>query len=316
MALRRGIGIQTKNRKKPGWRTNSILAVAIIIVIALLGTAAATQNYLWRFPVSQNRSNLRAVMIDELSMDYPDPSFVNNVSQSLGASGYSVDYVGPSPSAVDSFRDLPSRNYDLIIIRAHTGSSQSIITTQPYSKSDYLLDQLQGRLVAAQVQNGPLYFALTPSFVRQDMGGRFPGSTIILMGCAAMEGTHDLASAFLDKGASLFAGWNGPVTVIHMDSSTATLVERMSAGQNLQFVAATEMIPDPVYGARLTYLDWNELVGNRINNMLPAITDGSLLAVILVFGPLTIFVVPRLSSMLEHNRSFRKPKIRPEVLRD
>jgi len=292
-----------------------MLGVSMLVGFAMILVAGATQNYLWSFPISYPGSNPRAVLIDELSLDYPDPSFRSNVTYSLTGSGYTIDSVGPSPSGVEFFRQLPSKNYDLIIVRAHTGSSQSIITTQPYSKSEYLPDQLTGRLVAAQVGNGPLYFALTPSFVRQAMTGRFPSSTIILMGCAALEGTHDLASAFLDKGASLFAGWNGPVTVVHMDASTSTLVSQIAAGQSLELVASTEMTPDPIYGARLDYLDWNGLVNSRINNLLPAITVGSLLAVMLVFGPLTIFVAPKLSNMFENHRSLFKQRKLPKTER-
>jgi len=289
--------------------------VIILLFSAGVGTAMATQNYLWRIPAPHTGSSPRAVLIDELSLDYPDPSFTSNVTLSLMSSGYSIDYIAPSASAVDFFRQLPSKNYDLVIIRAHTGSSQSIITTQPYSKSEYLLDQLSGKLVAAQVESGPPYFALTPSFVRQAMTGRFLSSTIVLMGCAALEGTHDLASAFLDKGASLFAGWNGPVTVIHMDTSTAVLVKQISTGRSPELVSNTEIRPDPVYGARLTYLDWNGLVNSRVNNILPAITAGSLLAIMLVFGPLTIFIAPKFIGIFEHHRPLSKQKRRSERVR-
>lgn len=309
------LSFQRKIRKKPSWRTNSLLTAVILLLLAGVGTAVATQNYLWRLPTSYSGSSPRAVLIDQLALDYPDPSFTNNVTQFLTGTGYSVDYVGPSTSAVDFFRQLPSKNYDLIMIRAHTGSSQTIITTQPYTKAAYVVDQLSGKLVAAQVENGPLYFAVTSSFVRQDMIGRFPGSTIILMGCAALAGTHDLASAFLDKGAGIFAGWNGPVTVIHMDASTSTLIRQVSLGRSLELIASTEISPDPVYSARLNYLSWNELVNNRINTLLPAISVGSLVAVLLVFGPLTIFIAPKISSIIEQRGSLLRPRRRTDRVR-
>src|SRR6266699_1552852 len=90
---------------------------------------------------------------------------------------HDLDHSGPSATAIDYFTPLPEQGYDLIIIRAHHGSSQAIITTESYSRSEYLAEQLDGRLVPAQVGSGPVYFALTPRFVHQDMIGSFPGST-------------------------------------------------------------------------------------------------------------------------------------------
>src|SRR3989442_12653291 len=100
-------------------------------------------------------------------------AFVMFIINAWRVEGYDVDYTVPRINAVDSFRQFPRQGYDLIIIRAHTGSSQSIITAEPYSQSEYVADQLAGTLVPAQVDDGPLYFALTPKFVRQDMAGSF-----------------------------------------------------------------------------------------------------------------------------------------------
>src|SRR5438445_8299625 len=161
----------------------------MITITLLAGVGVwSTYNYLWRIPSPQSSSHNRALVVDQLALNYPDPSFVTNVTSALRAAGYGVDYSGPSATAIDYFKHLPEQGYDLIIIRAHQGSSQAIITTEPYSRSEYLAEQLDGRIVPAQVGNGPVYFALTPRFVHQDMVGSFPGSTIIVMGCAALQG--------------------------------------------------------------------------------------------------------------------------------
>jgi hypothetical protein len=204
--------------KKPRWRTNFFFSTVILVILIVGLVAWSTDNYLWRLPSTHDKSHLRAIVMDELSLNYPDPSFTTNITEALTKAGFAVDYSGPSLSSVDSFRQLPRQGYDLIIIRSHTGSSQSIITAEPYSQSKYVADQLAGRLVPAQIEGGPLYFAITPKFVRQDMSGSFPESTIIVMGCAALEGTQDIATAFLDKGASFFIGWNSAVSIIHTDT--------------------------------------------------------------------------------------------------
>jgi len=260
----------------------------------------STYNYLWRIPAPQPSSHNRALLVDQLALNYPDPSFVANVTSALRAAGYAVDYSGPSATAIDYFKHLPERGYDLIIIRAHQGSSQAIITTEPYSRSEYLAEQLDGRIVPAQVGNGPVYFALTPRFVHQDMVGSFPGSTIIVMGCAALQGTQDMAAAFLDKGANFFVGWDGLVSIIHTDSSTVTLARLLSTGKSVPEATSLVGGADPVYGTRLAYLDWNTLAQSRANRVLSEVMISSTIAAILIAGPLTVFAAPKLVNLIEH----------------
>ena len=288
--------------KESRWRPKLLLTVAVTILLITGLAAWSTQNYLWRFPVLQSTSHPRALIVDELSLNYPDPSFVSNVTVTLTAKGYTVDYVGPSTTAVDYFRQLPGQGYDLVIIRAHEGSGQSIITTEPYSRSQYLVDQLAGRIVPAQVGAGPAYFALTAKFVRQDMTGRFPESTIIVMGCAALQGTQDMAAAFLDKGANFFVGWDGSVSIIHTDTSTVSLVRLLSSGTSVPEATRLAGGEDPVYEAKLGYLDWNALVQTRANNLLAETMVWITLTAILVIGPLAVFASPRLLNLFEHLR--------------
>jgi hypothetical protein len=240
--------------------------------------------------------------MDQLSLNYPDPAFNTNITNALKAAGYSVDYSGPSSNAVDSFRQLPQAGYDLIIIRAHTGSSQSIITSEPYSQSEFVADQLSGKLVPAEVDGGPWYFAITPKFVRQDMAGSFSGSSIIVMGCSALEGTQDIASAFLDRGANFFVGWDSSVSIIHTDTSTVAFVRLLSTGKSLPEATAQAGSADPVYGARLQYLDWNTLVQNRVSILVSRLILWISLAAILVIGPMAVFVGPKLFDSLDNIR--------------
>ncbi len=295
----RGARTPRKSPRKPRWRSNLLLSLTILILLATGIAFWTTQNYLWRIASPSNHSTPRALIADQLSLNYPDPSFVTNTTQALTAGGYAVDYEGPSANAIDMFRQLPTQGYDLIIIRAHQGGGQSIITTQPYSQSQYVADQLTGALATAEVEGGPLYFAITPRFVRQEMQGRFPGSTIVIMGCAALQGTQDLATAFLDKGANFFVGWDGSVTIIHTDTSTVSLVQQVSAGRSVPEATRIAGSADPVYGARLEYLDWNSLVQGRIDNLVSQAALWSLLGAVLVLGPLAVFAAPKLFDLLD-----------------
>jgi len=293
---------RSPNSKKARWRSNLFLS-AMVVIFLIVGIAAwSTENYLWRLPASHGESQPRAVVMDQLSLNYPDPAFNTNITNALKNAGYSVDYSGPSSNAIDSFRQLPEEGYDLIIIRAHTGSSQSIITAEQYSQSEFVADQLSGKLVPAQVDGGPWYFAITPKFVRQDMAGSFSGSTIIVMGCSALEGTQDIASAFLDKGANFFVGWDSSVSIIHTDTSTVAFVQLLSTGKSLPEATAQASTADPVYGARLQYLDWNTLVQNRVSVLISRLIVWISLAAILVLGPMAVFFVPKLFASLDNIR--------------
>jgi hypothetical protein len=289
-------------RKKPRWRSNLLISILVFIIIAAGIGLWTTDNYVWRLPTPPSHSTPKALIIDQLALNYPDPSFITNVTQALVNGGYSVTYSGPSTNAVNMFRQLPSQGYNLIIIRAHQGSGQAIITSQPYSPSLYESDQESGALAAADVEGGPLYFAITPRFVSNDMQGTFPGTTVIVMGCAALQGTQDLAVAFLDKGANFFVGWDGSVTIIHTDISTVNLVQLLSNGKGVPDATSIAGTADPVYGARLKYLDWNGLVQSRIDNMISLVTLWSFLGAILVFGPLSVFVAPKLFDALDQLR--------------
>lgn len=237
--------------------------------------------------------------MDQLSLNYPDPSFTTNITNALRAAGYSIDYSGPSRTAVDSFRQLPKNGYDLIIVRAHSGSGQSIITSEPYSQSEYVGDQLAGRLVPAQVDGGPLYFAITPRFVREDMAGRFSGTTILVMGCSALEGSQDIATAFLDKGANFFVGWDSSVSIIHTDTSTVAFIRLLSTGRSLAEATVQAGVADPVYGARLRYLDWTSLVQSRTNDLISKLLIWVALAALVVVGPMFVFIGPKLFTSLD-----------------
>lgn len=290
----------TSRRKK--WRTNLLISV-LTVVILIVGVAVySTDNYLWRLTPAHENSQPRALVIDELSLNYPDPSFNTNITNVLKTAGYAIDFAGPSPTAVDSFRQLPEQGYDLIIIRAHSGSSQSIITSEPYSQSAFVTDQLTGRLLPAQVDGGPLYFALTPNFVRDDMAGRFSGSTIIVMGCSALEGSQNIASAFLDKGANLFVGWDSSVSIIHTDTSTVSFVRLLSSGASVPQATRQASSADPVYGARLQYLDWNTLVQGRASALVSKLIVWAALASIIIIGPMAVFVGPKLFAPFDRIR--------------
>jgi hypothetical protein len=172
------------------------LLVALVLSVSLLGfviTAWPPQSLHSLFQTGQISS--KAALIDSLSLSDPDPSFVWNVTRSLSSVGITVDYYGPSQVTVGLFRNLPSQGYRMLIIRSHTATffgvptSLSIVTSEPYTKSRYVYEQLVGQVAPAVVRPGNTYFAITPSFVRDAMQGNFWGTVVIQMGCSTLRET-------------------------------------------------------------------------------------------------------------------------------
>ena len=201
----------------------------------------------------------RVALVDQLSLEDPDPGFVQNVTSSAASKGYSFDYFPPKMATVDFFVKFPSRGYSIIILRTHGAGLVStdppvITTSDPYSQSRRVPDQLLNRLTSINV-NGTRFFALTPDFISSSMCGRFSGTLILTMFCEGAQ-LISLAKAFVERGAGAYIGWNGIVTVSHTDivfqSLIKLLLERETLAGSVQNVT-TVLGPDPVYGSHLLY---------------------------------------------------------------
>jgi len=214
----------------------------------------------------------RAVIVDQLSLTFPNPGFVEHATGTLEQAGYEVDYFSGEEVTVDLYRNLPALDYDLVILRAHSGqlwpdsgaigsvqqSYVSLFTGEPYSHTKYLDEQRDARVVRAVYYEGddPI-FAVSSGFVETSMQGRFDGSVILLMGCEGLVSDRT-ARAFVDRGASAFISWDEEVSAEHTDAATERLLEKMLVErlpvEDAVAQTAAEMGPDPVYGAQLKVL--------------------------------------------------------------
>jgi hypothetical protein len=61
-------------------------------------------------------------------------------------------------------------------------------------------------------------------------------------------------------------------------------------------------VADPVYGARLQYLDWNGLVQSRVSSLITRLEVWVALAAVLLIGPMAVFVAPRIFTSLDRIR--------------
>lgn len=229
---------------------------------------------------------MTAVIVDQLSLTSPDQAFVDNATQTLRDAGYTVDYVPGKDVTVDFYRDLPSKGYGLVIVRAHSGfvlrdrtdkqgpKDTFLFSSEPYSEDVHGSDQAKRRLSVAYYFNTgleqidesdpaalqrafrdePRYFGIKPGFIESSAHGRFPGTTVVLMGCNGL-GSDALAKAFIGRGARAVVGWDDLVSAGHTDDATEKLlghlfVDRLSMNEAVARTAS-EVGPDPTYGGQL-----------------------------------------------------------------
>ena len=99
------------------------------------------------------------------------------------------------------------------------------------------------------------YLAVLPRFFDARLKGRFkPNSVVIIASCYSLF-TRDIADALGRRGLSIFIGWEGPVTLEHMDEALKLLIDKVFRGK-LTWVEAVrevneELGPDPIYGEEL-----------------------------------------------------------------
>ena len=182
-----------------------------------------------------------AAIVDQLSLTVPNPDFVTSATSLLKEAGYLVDYYPGEQVTVDFYRDLPTLDYDFIILRVHSALSRKVDTTtgevvgrgfvgmftgEPFSNK-YREESRKGLVGPGFTDEGsPPVVTIGAEFVEERMKGRFDNTVIIMMGCEGLS-VQSTAQAFLDKGAKVFVGWNQLVSADHTDNATHRLLEKL-----------------------------------------------------------------------------------------
>lgn len=238
-----------------------VTLAAVIGVLIISPPGQALRGSIW------SDSTLRAAIVDQLSLTVPNPNFVASATAELERAGYTVDYYPGSWVTVDFYRDLPTRDYNLIVMRVHAGlvtedgrptDDVSLFTGEEYSDAKYVEEQgtgLIGRSVYTE-DAAPL-FGIGPDFINYGMQGKFDDTLIVMMGCDGLR-SQKLAKAFLDRGAESFVSWSQTVSAEHTDASTLRLLENLLTAElpvpDAVRATAEDVGPDPYYGAELRIL--------------------------------------------------------------
>jgi len=189
----------------------------------------------------------KAVIIDQLYRDIPNEPYHKKVKEFLMQAGYEVDLVTTEDITVDFYKQLPSMNYEFIVIRSHAlaiyGDKPSswIFTGEMYSDKKHTFDTMSGILspgvpffINEDLERQMNYseaakqrhFMIGSKLIDESMEGTFPGSIIVLGGCETMAYSH-LADSFIARGASLVVGWNELVELRDNDNTIMLLLEEM-----------------------------------------------------------------------------------------
>jgi hypothetical protein len=211
---------------------------------------------------------LKAAIVDHLSLSFPNRTFVETATNMLEQAGYVVDYYPSKNVTVDFYRNLPAYGYKIILLRVHSAiavaserQEVALFTSEVYSQSEYTLDQLYNRLGTATIHNPPdpgetAYFAIRSLFIKDSMRGNFNETTIIMMGCYGLKYTS-MAEAFIEKGAKVYIGWEGLESADHSDEATVNLLKHLILQKQAVGAAVentiTEVGKDPYYNSTLLF---------------------------------------------------------------
>lgn len=215
-----------------------LLAVGFSAYFACTLLAQPSQNLIepsLQFKPENPNPLLKAAIVDHLSLTCSNETFREEAAAILVKANYTVDYFSGEKVTVEFYRNLPTFEYRLIILRVHsTTGGQPIVaffTSEAYNKGTYNYEQLTDQIepvayTSEEGSNGICYFGITQKFIASSMKGKFQNTTIIMMGCEGLYNTK-MADAFIEKGAKVYMGWNGSVSASHTDTATAVLLQHL-----------------------------------------------------------------------------------------
>jgi len=252
-------------------QSRGLWKIAIYLLAAIVISSAAVAIFL-NFSRPGEPEVHKAALVDQLSLTFPNQSFIDNTTEILEQAGYTVDYYPGEEVTVDLYRDLPTHHYDLVILRVHSGrirtpdgtltDNVALFSSEPYNPEKYVEEEKAGLVGSARYSNASSpYFAITPSFVVLGMEGRFEDSTVIMMGCDGLR-SDTMGKAFIYEGAEAFIGWTKPISASYTDAVTESLlkyllIEKLPLKEAMLKTKA-EVGPDQIYGSQLEVMSRQE----------------------------------------------------------
>lgn len=259
--------------------------ITLIVVVAF----SASVLFFFLFTTTQanytNDKIPRAAIIDQLYDDHKNLNFEQTAKGYFEQAGYKVDLYTTKDITVGFYKNLPSMGYKFIVIRSHASlsldnatksPSGNIFTGEKYRPDKYTWEQALGQVQRSMYiyldygfnfKNGSYsfnkiagesgtYFSVGAKFVDEQMQGKFPGSIILVGGCASLS-NPTLAASLVKRGASTIIGWNNLVSVDRNDEVMLAVIKGLLIDKSdVKDVVQSTMKqfgPDPLYSGVLKY---------------------------------------------------------------
>lgn len=247
---------ETPRRKRRAFSKKQLATFSIIFAAAIV---VVSTILIFQQQPHNDHFSLKAAIVDQLSGEFPNPTFVGNVTAVLKEYGFSVEHI-VEPD-VEFFKGLARNNYGIIVLRVHSAmrddnSTVDFFTSEPFNAQDHVQERDEELVVKGTLNylgTKKDYFAITHKFVEK-LEGNFPKSIVIAMGCWSLRrGLEQMADVFIKKEAKAYVGWTDMVEISSVDNETAKLARRLLVENKTIEQVVNETSPDPYFGSTQRY---------------------------------------------------------------
>jgi hypothetical protein len=240
----------TRNRKLV-----ASISIVLIVAASLLGAYFLLNSASSPLPTAAIIDQVSSSQLSDPPSRHVNETLINTAKSLLYTRFSQVDYYSDN-ATVDFYRLLPSKGYKLIVWSAHSALDEQsnfvAISSSENNKSKNYDQYSSEELTLCNISgDSRLYFAITPTFVKDRMEGRFDDTIIILMTCNGLkDGYYSIADALVEKGAKVVISWDGWVSFSDDDAVLPKLLQYLIIDNNTigEAVAKIPSTYDPVYG--------------------------------------------------------------------
>lgn len=247
-------------RRKTGSPHSRYLKIGFVTILFVFIIAVA--YFVSNQPTNLSNGELKAAILDSLYIMDKNPDFLSEANQTLSNAGFKVDIYLAENVTVDLFRQLPSLNYKIIVLRVHTAwesnpqaSTIAFFTGTPYNNIDYFVEQWMGEVREGIIDEYPTHFFATTEKLIEVSEGTFPNSIVVVDSCYGLN-SNSMAEAFVKKGALVYISWDKGVYSSYSDDATLTLVSKLLDGMTVE-EAVNNTPSDTSFGSELSYYPYN-----------------------------------------------------------
>lgn len=256
-----------EKREEKVQRTSKKKLTYAIILFSLIVLVGFSLYMMFLHSSSDEGFSFKAAIIDQLGITYKNDTFKDTATTMLKQAGYAtVDYYDYKKVTVEFYRSLPQRDYGLIILRTHSGTTKDkdvcLFTSEPNTT------QYGYSLVLSYLnETGKWYYGIPPKFIEFNMDGKFRNTIFIVTGCDSAK-YPSMANALQNKSAKAYIGWNGPLRADLADNTTIYLLKTLLENQTIKeavSIVNSKISGNANYGnSRLDYYPKSSSVENYV----------------------------------------------------